>query len=284
MASANSTTPADWTVRAGALTLRRGGPLFLIAGPCVLEDDKLPFLVAREMRDLCASLGVPYIFKSSFDKANRTRASSFRGPGVQEGLALLAAVRREVGVPVLTDIHEPAHAEAAAGQVDVVQIPALLSRQTDLLLAAGHSGCAVNVKKGQFMAPRDIGWCIEKVTSTGNPNVMVTERGVSFGYGSLISDMRAIPWMQAFGKPVVFDATHSTQHMSGGPGGTSGGDREMAKLLARCAVAAGCDGVFAETHPDPDRALSDGPNMIRLADMAGVVKTLVKIRAACAAG
>ena len=276
--------PADWTVRAGSLTLRRGGPLFLIAGPCVLEDDKLPFAVARELRDLCASLGVPFIFKSSFDKANRTRAGSFRGPGVSEGLALLAAVRREVGVPVLTDIHEPAHAEACAGQVDVVQIPALLSRQTDLLLAAGRSGCTVNVKKGQFMAPWDIGWCIEKVASTGNPNVMVTERGVSFGYGALISDMRAIPWMQKFGKPVVFDATHSTQHMSGGPGGTSGGDRELAKLLARCAVAAGCDGVFTETHPDPDKALSDGPNMIRLADMPRVLKTLIAVRAACAEG
>jgi 2-dehydro-3-deoxyphosphooctonate aldolase (KDO 8-P synthase) len=278
----STSPPADWTVRAGALTLCRGGPLFLIAGPCVLEDDKLPFLVARELRDLCASLGVPFVFKSSFDKANRTRASSFRGPGAKEGIALLAAVRREVGVPVLTDIHEPAHAEACAGQVDVVQIPALLARQTDLLLAAGESGCAVNVKKGQYMAPWDIGWCIEKLTSTGNPNVMVTERGVCFGYGGLISDMRAIPWMQKFGKPVVFDATHSTQHMSGGPGGTSGGDRELAKLLARCAVAAGCDGVFTETHPDPDKALSDGPNMIRLADMPRVLGTLLKVRAAVA--
>lgn len=277
-----STATPDWTIRAGSLTLRRGGPLFLIAGPCVLEDDKLPFIVARELRDLCASLGVPFIFKSSFDKANRTRAASFRGPGAKEGIALLAAVRREVGVPVLTDIHEPAHAEACAGQVDVVQIPALLARQTDLLLAAGQSGCAVNVKKGQYMAPWDINWCIEKVTSTGNQNVLVTERGVCFGYGALISDMRAIPWMQKFGKPVVFDATHSTQHMSGGPGGTSGGDRELAKLLARCAVAAGCDGLFTETHPDPDKALSDGPNMIRLGDMPRVLKTLVAVRAACA--
>jgi 2-dehydro-3-deoxyphosphooctonate aldolase (KDO 8-P synthase) len=274
--------PADWTVKAGPLTLRRGGPLFLIAGPCVLEDDKLPFLVARELRDLCASLGVPFLFKSSFDKANRTRAGSFRGPGAKEGLALLAEVRRQLGVPVLTDIHEIEHAEMAAGQVDVVQIPALLSRQTDLLLAAGRSGCAVNVKKGQFMAPWDIGWCIEKVRSTGNENVLVTERGVSFGYGALVADMRSIPEMQTFGKPVVFDATHSTQHMSGGPGGTSSGDREMAKVLARAAVAAGCDGVFAETHPEPEKALSDGPNMIRLGDMAGVLKGLVGIRKAIA--
>jgi 2-dehydro-3-deoxyphosphooctonate aldolase (KDO 8-P synthase) len=231
--------PADLTVRAGSLSLRRGGPLFLIAGPCVLEDDKLPFLVARELRDLCAGLGVPFIFKSSFDKANRTRGGSFRGPGAKEGLALLAEVRKQVGVPVLTDIHE-------------------------------------------IMAPWDIGWCIEKVRSTGNENVLVTERGVSFGYGALVADMRSIPEMQKFGKPVVFDATHSTQHMSGGPGGTSSGDREMAKVLARAAVAAGCDGVFAETHPEPEKALSDGPNMIRLRDMPGVLRTLVRLREAVA--
>ncbi len=280
MSAAPSQPAPPVVVHVGPLTLRRGGPLFLIAGPCVIEDDKLPFAVARELRDVCATLGVPFIFKSSFDKANRTRGGSFRGPGPKEGLALLAEVRRQVGVPVLTDIHEPAHAELAAGQVDCVQIPALLARQTDLLLAAGRSGCAVNVKKGQYMAPWDIGWCIEKVLSTGNRNVLVTERGVSFGYGALVSDLRAIPEMQKFGQPVVFDATHSTQHMSAGPAGTSAGDRELAKVLARAAVAAGCDGVFAETHPDPDRALSDGPNMIRLADMAVVMQTLVRIREA----
>ncbi len=268
-------------VKLGPLELRPGGPLFLIAGPCVIEDERMPFAIATELRDLCASLGVPFIFKASFDKANRTRGSSFRGPGVKEGLALLAEVRRTVGVPVLTDIHEPAHAEAAAGQVDCVQVPALLSRQTDLLVAAAESGCAVNVKKGQFMAPEDARWIIEKVTGAGNPNVLVTERGVAFGYHTLVSDMRGIPVMQAFGKPVVFDATHSTQRMSGGPDGTSGGDREMAKVLARCAVAAGCDGVFAETHPEPERAKSDGPNMIRLKDMPALVATLVRIREAC---
>jgi len=269
-------------VKLGPLTLPPGGPLFLIAGPCVIEDERMPFAIATELRDLCASLGVPFVFKASFDKANRTRGSSFRGPGPKEGLALLAELRRTVGVPVLTDIHEPAHAEAAAGQVDCVQVPALLSRQTDLLVAAARSGCAVNVKKGQFMAPEDARWIIEKVTGAGNPDVLVTERGVSFGYHTLVSDMRGIPIMQAFGKPVVFDATHSTQRMSGGPDGTSGGDREMAKVLARCAVAAGCDGVFAETHPEPERARSDGPNMIRLRDMPALVRTLVKIRAACA--
>jgi len=273
---------AAWSVRVGALTLARGGPLFLLAGPCVIEDERMPFEVARTLRDLCAPLGVPFVFKASFDKANRTRGDSFRGPGAKEGLALLADVRKHVGVPVMTDIHEPAHAELAAGLVDMVQVPAMLSRQTDLLIAAGRSGCAVNVKKSQSMAPWDARWLIEKVASTGNPNVMVTERGVTHGYGTLINDMRAIPQMQAFGKPVVFDATHSTQLMSGGPGGSgvSGGDREMAKVLARAAVAAGCDGVFAETHPDPDRALSDGPNMIRLQDMPALLATLVRIRQA----
>jgi len=271
-------------VKLGPLTLAPGGPLFLIAGPCVIEDERMPFDIATELRDLCASLKVPFIFKASFDKANRTRGGSFRGPGPKEGFALLAELRRSLGVPVLTDIHEPAHAELAAGQVDCVQIPALLSRQTDLLVAAARSGCAVNVKKGQFMAPEDARWIIEKVTGAGNPNVLVTERGTSFGYHTLVSDMRGIPIMQGFGKPVVFDATHSTQRMSGGPDGTSGGDREMAKVLARAAVAAGCDGVFAETHPEPERAKSDGPNMIRLRDMAALVRTLVGIREACGEG
>jgi 2-dehydro-3-deoxyphosphooctonate aldolase (KDO 8-P synthase) len=266
----------------GSITIGRGGPLFLLAGPCVIEDDKGPFAIARELRALCASLGMPYVFKASFDKANRTSGSSFRGPGSTEGLSILAAVRREVGVPVLTDIHEPAQAELCAGSVDVVQIPAMLSRQTDLLLAAGRSGCAVNIKKGQGMAPWDIGWCIEKVRSTGNERVMVTERGTSFGYNTLVNDMRALPEMAKFGKPVVFDATHSAQRPSAS-GGRSGGDRELAKVLARAAVAAGCDGLFAETHPDPDHALSDGPNMIRLADMPALLGTLLAVRAAVAA-
>ncbi|HTE05493.1 MAG TPA: 3-deoxy-8-phosphooctulonate synthase [Planctomycetota bacterium] len=269
-------------MRIGDITIERGGPLFLLAGPCVIEDDRMPFAIARELRDLCASLGVPFVFKASFDKANRTSGGSFRGPGPKEGLAILAEVARQVGVPVLTDIHEPAHAELCAGKVDVVQIPAMLSRQTDLLVAAGRSGCAVNIKKGQGMAPWDIGWCIDKVTATGNERVLVTERGVSFGYNTLVNDMRAMPEMAKFGKPVVFDATHSAQRPSAG-GGKSSGDRELAKVLARAAVGAGCDGLFAETHPDPDRALSDGPNMIRLADMRALLTTLVAVRAAVAA-
>ena len=270
------------TVRIGPLELAPGGPLFLLAGPCVIEDERMPFAIATRLRDLCADLAVPFVFKASFDKANRTRGGSFRGPGVEEGLAILEGVRREVGVPVMTDIHDLEQARLARGRVDLVQVPAFLSRQTDLLVAAGESGCAVNVKKGQFMAPWDIGWCIEKVASTGNRNVTVTERGVSFGYGDLVADMRSIPEMAKFNQPVVFDATHSTQKPSAGPGGRSGGDREMAKVLARCAVAAGCDGIFAETHPDPDRALSDGPNMIRLEDMPALLRTLVAVRAACA--
>ncbi|MGQ0552463.1 MAG: 3-deoxy-8-phosphooctulonate synthase [Planctomycetota bacterium] len=266
-------------MKIGSLTIERGGPLFLLAGPCVIENEKAPFQIARELRDLCAGLGIPFIFKSSFDKANRTRADSFRGPGPKEGLALLAEVRKQVGVPVVTDIHEAAHAEMAAGQVDMVQIPAFLCRQTDLLVAAGESGCAVNIKKGQFVAPWDIGWSIEKVTGTGNERVLVTERGVSFGYNTLVADMRSIPEMAKFGRPVIFDATHSTQQPSFRDG-RSGGDREMAKLLARAAVAVGCDGIFAETHPDPDKGLSDGPNMIKLADMPALLKTLLAVRKA----
>jgi 2-dehydro-3-deoxyphosphooctonate aldolase (KDO 8-P synthase) len=266
----------------GNITIERGGPLFLLAGPCVIENERMPFEIARELRELCAPLGVPFVFKASFDKANRTSGASFRGPGAEEGLAILAEVRRQVGVPVLTDIHEPAHAEQCAGRVDVVQIPAMLSRQTDLLLAAGRSGCAVNIKKGQGMAPWDMGWCIDKVRSTGNERVLVTERGSSFGYNTLVNDFRALPEMAKFGKPVVFDATHSAQKPSAGSG-KSDGDRELAKVLARAAVAAGCDGLFAETHPDPDHALSDGPNMIKLADMRALLTTLVAIRAALTA-
>ena len=266
-------------MKIGTLDLAPGGPLFLLAGPCVIEDDKMPFAIARELKGMTAELGIPFVFKASFDKANRTRADSFRGPGPEEGLAILAEVRRQVGVPVMTDIHEREHAALAKGKVDIVQIPAFLCRQTDLLVAAGESGCAVNIKKGQMVAPWDIGWSIEKVRGTGNTRVLVTERGASFGYNTLVNDMRAIPEMQKFGAPVVFDATHSVQKPSF-DGGKSGGDRTMAPILARAAVAAGCDGVFAETHPDPDKALSDGPNMIYLRDMPRLLATLVAIRKA----
>ncbi len=266
-------------MKIGTVEIRRGGPLFVLAGPCVIENETMPFEIARTLRDMTSALSLPFIFKASFDKANRTRAGSFRGPGAAEGLALLDAVRREVGVPVMTDIHEVRHAELAAGKVDLVQIPAFLCRQTDLLIAAGESGCAVNIKKGQFVAPWDMGWSIEKVLSTGNERVLVTERGVCFGYNTLVNDMRALPEMAKFGKPVVFDATHSVQRPSFA-GGVSGGDRTMAPILARAAVAAGCDGLFAETHPDPDKALSDGPNMIPLGELPELLATLKRIRAA----
>ncbi|GJM21682.1 MAG: 2-dehydro-3-deoxyphosphooctonate aldolase [Planctomycetota bacterium] len=252
-------------------------PLLVLAGPCVLEDDTSPFAIARELREITGELGLPFVFKASFDKANRTSLDSFRGPGPEEGLQLLAAIREEVGVPVITDVHEPAHCELAVGKVDMLQIPAFLCRQTDLLLAAGKSGLAINVKKGQFLAPWDMGPALDKVRSTGNENVSLTERGVSFGYNTLVSDMRSIPQMKRYGVPIIFDATHSVQQPSA-QGATSGGDRTMAPVLARAAVAAGADGLFAETHPDPDSAKSDGPNMIPLRDMAKLLRTLRDIQ------
>jgi len=263
----------------GPLSLLPGGPLFLLAGPCVIENDTAPLAIAKRMAEITGELGIPFVFKASFDKANRTAVDSFRGPGVHEGLDLLASVGKEVGVPVMTDVHTPEHCELAVGKVDLIQIPAFLCRQTDLLLAAGRSGLAVNVKKGQFMAPWDVGHSLDKVRSTGNDNLCVTERGVSFGYNTLVSDMRAIPELAKFAVPVVFDATHSVQKPSAG-GKTTSGDRTMAPVLARAAVAAGCDGLFAETHPDPDKALSDGPNMIPLDEMAAMLKTLLAIKRA----
>ncbi len=266
-------------MRIGPLDFVRGGPLLVMAGPCVLEDDRSPFDVARTLKEMTGELGLPFVFKASYDKANRTSVDAFRGPGVREGLDLLGAIRDEVGVPVMTDVHEPAHCELAVGKVDLLQIPAFLCRQTDLLVAAGRSGLAVNVKKGQFLAPWDIEHCITKVKSTGNEDVCVTDRGVSFGYNTLVSDMRAIPQMQSFGVPVVFDATHSVQQ-PGGAGRSTSGDRTMAPVLARAAVAAGADGLFAETHPRPDEAKSDGPNMIPLGELAKLLATLKRVQAA----
>jgi 2-dehydro-3-deoxyphosphooctonate aldolase (KDO 8-P synthase) len=255
-----------------------GSRLFVIAGPCVLEGPDVPRRIAETMARACNELSLPYIFKASFDKANRTSHASFRGPGLQEGLGELAAIGREFGVPVLTDVHLPEHCEPAAQAVDVLQIPAFLCRQTDLLEAAARAaaahGRAVNVKKGQFLAPWDMANVVSKLEQFGaRGRVLVTERGASFGYNNLVSDMRAIPILKRTGCPVVFDATHSVQ-LPGGQGGTSGGQREFAPVLARAAVAAGCDGVFAETHPEPDKALSDGPNMIPLSEMPGVLKIL----------
>ncbi|HEY5909424.1 MAG TPA: 3-deoxy-8-phosphooctulonate synthase [Verrucomicrobiae bacterium] len=253
--------------------------LALIAGPCVIESEALCLEIASALNRTCGRLGVFYVFKASFDKANRTSASSFRGPGLEEGLRVLATVRAKLRVPVLTDVHTEAQVQAAARVVDVLQIPAFLCRQTDLITAAVRTGKIVNLKKGQFLSPAEMGQVLEKARAAGGKRVLVTERGTTFGYNNLVSDMRSIPILRGFGFPVIFDATHSVQ-LPGGGGDKSAGQREFAPVLARCAVAAGANGLFIETHPDPDRALSDGPNMIPLAQMPAVLKTLVRLHRA----
>jgi len=257
-----------------ALAARR--QLFLIAGPCVIESETLCFTVAASLKRMCARLGIRLIFKASFDKANRTSGTSFRGPGLDEGLRVLAAVRAKFGIPALTDIHTGAQAEAAARVVDVLQIPAFLCRQTDLIEAAARTGRIVNIKKGQFLSPAEMGQVVKKAAAAGGRKLLVTERGTTFGYNNLVADMRSIPQMKAFGSPVVFDATHSVQRPGAG-GDRTTGQREFAPVLARCAIAAGADGLFIETHPDPDRAPSDGPNMIPLDEMPRVLADLLKV-------
>jgi 2-dehydro-3-deoxyphosphooctonate aldolase (KDO 8-P synthase) len=259
--------------------LNTPGRLVLIAGPCVIEHEKLCLEVASALKRTCERLGVFYVFKASYDKANRTSAKSFRGPGLEEGLAALAKVRARVGVPVLTDIHTEAQAAPAARVADVLQIPAFLCRQTDLIAAAVRTGRIVNLKKGQFLSPEEMGQVVGKARSAGGRRLLLTERGTTFGYHNLVADMRSIPIMRRFGFPVIFDATHSVQ-LPGGGGDRSGGQREFAPVLARCALAAGASGVFFETHPRPERALSDGPNMIPLADMPALLKNLVKVHSA----
>ena len=258
-----------------------GHPLLWIAGPCVIESRDFTLGVADALRTVADRLGLPLVFKASFDKANRSSGKSFRGVGLDEGLAVLDAVKRKTGLPVTTDVHEIGHAAPAAEVCDVLQIPAFLARQTDLLVAAGKTGRVVNVKKGQFMAPWDMANVVKKLAEVGNRRVLLTERGTTFGYGMLVNDMRAVPWMQQTGAPVIFDATHSVQ-TPGALGDRTGGDRTMVPCLARAAVAAGCDGVFIETHPDPDRAPSDGPNMIPLAEFPDLVRTCLRLRAALA--
>jgi 2-dehydro-3-deoxyphosphooctonate aldolase (KDO 8-P synthase) len=248
-------------------------PFVLIAGPCQIESRGHALEVAAALREMSAATGVPLIYKSSFDKANRTSVATKRGIGIGEGLAILAEVREATGLPVLTDVHAPEQCATAAQAVDVLQIPAFLCRQTDLLLAAGETGKPINVKKGQFLAPWDMANVAAKIASTGNENVLLCERGASFGYNTLVNDFRALPIMARTGYPVVFDATHSVQQ-PGGQGTTSGGQREFAPLLARAAVAVGVAAVFIETHPDPDHAPSDGPNMIALRDMPALVARL----------
>lgn len=255
------------------------GRLILIAGPCVIESEKLCLQVAAALKRTCARLGVFYVFKASYDKANRTSSKSFRGPGLEEGLAVLAKVRARVGVPVLTDVHTEAQAGVAARVADILQIPAFLCRQTDLIAAAVRTGRIVNLKKGQFLSPEEMGQVIGKAKSAGGKKLLVTERGTTFGYHNLVADMRSIPIMRRLGFPVIFDATHSVQ-LPGGGGDRSSGQREFAPMLARCAVAAGASGVFIETHPEPERALSDGPNMIPLAEMKALLKSLLKVHSA----
>ena len=248
-------------------------PFALIAGPCQIESEAHAFEVADALDAMCRSARVKLIYKSSFDKANRTSATAARGVGMAQGLAILAAVRARFGMPVLTDVHDAAQCAPAAEAVDVLQIPAFLCRQTDLLVAAGETGAAINVKKGQFLAPWDIANVAAKIAATGNERILLTERGVSFGYNTLVSDMRALPIMARTGYPVVFDATHSVQQ-PGGQGTSSGGQREFAPVLARAALAVGVAAVFIECHPDPDRAPSDGPNMIALREMPALIDRL----------
>jgi 2-dehydro-3-deoxyphosphooctonate aldolase (KDO 8-P synthase) len=250
--------------------------LTLIAGPCVIESLDLCREVAAAVKTICAEVGVNYLFKASFDKANRTAAGSFRGLGMQQGLAVLAAIRSEFGVPVLTDIHESWQAQPVAETVDVLQIPAFLCRQTDLLIAAAQTGRCINIKKGQFLAPWDMANVVQKVTQTGNRNLILTERGVSFGYNTLIVDMTALPQMRALGYPVCFDATHSVQ-LPGGAGTQSGGRREYIPHLARAAAAVGIDALFMEVHPEPEKGLSDPATMYPLAQLPALLKTVVEI-------
>ena len=254
-------------------------PFFLIAGPCVIESETLVLDVAGRMKEIAGALGIPYIFKASFDKANRSSKSSFRGPGIAEGLRVLEEVRRQVGVPVLTDVHEDTPLAEVAAVVDVLQTPAFLCRQTNFILNACSQGRPVNVKKGQFLSPWEMANVVEKARSTGNEQVMVCERGFSFGYNNLVSDMRSLAIMRATGAPVVFDATHSVQ-LPGGQGTASGGQREFVPVLARAAVAAGVAGIFMETHPEPAKALSDGPNAWPLDRMRSLLVVLKEIDAA----
>lgn len=251
--------------------------LFLISGPCVIESEDMVMDIAGTLKAITDELGLEYYFKASYDKANRTSVESFRGPGIDEGLRILEKVKRELGVKICTDIHEPWQAEKAAEAADIIQIPAFLCRQTDLLLAAGKTGKIVNIKKAQFLAPWDMGNAIKKVESTGNKNIMLCERGSSFGYNNLVVDMTSIPEMKKFGYPVVFDATHSVQK-PGGNGTSTGGNREYVPCLAKAAIAAGADGLFMEVHPDPDKALSDGENSMRLSDVKGLLEQLIKLK------
>ncbi|QPC87771.1 3-deoxy-8-phosphooctulonate synthase [Mesorhizobium sp. NBSH29] len=262
------------SVSAGSVVFSNTASLSLIAGPCQLESRQHAFDMAGALKEMCEKLGIGLVYKSSFDKANRTSLSGTRGAGLDAALPVFADIKKEFGLPVLTDVHTEEQCKAVGAIVDILQIPAFLSRQTDLLIAAAKTGKIVNVKKGQFLAPWDMKNVVAKVTSSGNSNVLVTERGASFGYNTLVSDMRALPIMAEIGAPVIFDATHSVQQ-PGGQGGSSGGERRFVETLARAAVAVGVAGVFIETHQDPDNAPSDGPNMVALKDLPALLERLM---------
>jgi len=264
------------SIRLGQLTLGDGNPFFLIAGPCVIESEAHALRMAESVAKIALGAGVPYIFKASYDKANRSSVTSFRGPGLAEGLRILGKIRADLKLPVLTDIHEPSHAAAAAEVVDILQIPAFLARQTDLLVAAGKTGRIINIKKPQFVSPADMKNAVVKVASTGNTKIILTERGSSFGYQNLVVDFRSIPQMKKFGYPVVFDATHSVQ-LPGGQGHASGGQPEYIEPLARAAVAAGVDGLFLETHDNPAAALSDGANALPLSQLSALLARMKEL-------
>ncbi|MEL0076970.1 MAG: 3-deoxy-8-phosphooctulonate synthase [Alphaproteobacteria bacterium] len=266
-------------IRIGDVPCGGGNPLLLIAGPCQIEGLDHALICASRLAEIAAQTGMGFVYKSSFDKANRTSGKARRGVGFDAGLEVMARVKQEIGCPVLSDVHLPEQCAGAAEVLDVLQIPAFLCRQTDLLLAAAETGAVVNVKKGQFLAPWDMKHVAEKIADAGNSRIMLTERGTSFGYNTLVSDMRALPQMAAFGYPVIFDATHSVQQ-PGGLGGSSGGQREFVPVLARAAVAVGVDGLFMESHQDPDNAPSDGPNMVPLDEMKAVLSRLQKLDAA----
>ena len=265
-------SPAGTPINVG-----NGQPMLLIGGPCALESEELARTVAGTMAEICDRLGMCYVFKASFDKANRTSLDSYRGPGLDEGLSILAKIRREIKVPVISDIHDISQVAPAAEVLDILQIPAFLCRQTDLLTAAAQTGKTVNVKKGQFVSPWDMENAVNKMRGVGGSKIMLVERGASFGYNNLVVDMRSLPVMRSFGCPVIFDATHSVQ-LPGGAGGSSGGQREFIAPLARAAVAAGIDGLFMEIHPEPDKALCDGPNSIPLADIENLLAQLQRVR------
>ena len=253
-----------------------GRPFLLIAGPCALESEEMAMEVATTMKEVCDRIGMSYVFKASFDKANRTALESYRGPGLDKGLEIMARIRESVGVPIISDVHETAHIKPAAAVLDIIQIPAFLSRQTDLLVAAGETGKPISLKKGQFLSPWDMKHAVSKIKHTGNRNLLLTERGAMLGYNNLVVDMRSFPVMRSMGCPVIYDATHSVQ-LPGGAGASSGGQREFIPPLTRAAVAAGIDGLFMEVHPDPDNALCDGPNSWPLDKIEGLLKCVLTI-------